>query len=199
MMNRIGKALSLLCTAAVLSACSVEVNPDGNLAQDINISAANMGNAKEDGGREDEEADVSEESNQANTGNEGVFCFVYEGAELIPGESFDKSALGKYSEVSEVPSCAFGGNDNVYNYEMFELTTYIDEDVERVYSIYFIDSNLSTTEGLCLGDTVDDMESIYGKDYEEEETACTYTRGETLLCIITRNGIVVSIEYRLDR
>ncbi|MDE6602713.1 MAG: hypothetical protein K2K90_11260 [Lachnospiraceae bacterium] len=59
--------------------------------------------------------------------------------------------------------------------------------------------NLPTTEGLCLGDTVDNMKALYGEEYEAEETVYTYTRGETLLIIITQNDIVVSIEYRLDR
>ena len=118
---------------------------------------------------------------------------------MIPGELADLSALPKYADVAEVPSCAFGGNDNVYNFEMFELTTYFDQDEERVYSIYFLDPNLPTTEGLCLGDSVDDMKALYGETYEVEENAYIYTRGETLLTIVTKNNIIISIEYCLNR
>lgn len=195
MMKKIGKVLLLCGIVAVLSACGMA----GNLAQDINIDAGSLGNAEKDDIKEDRGEGEVKSSTLEKSKEEGKFSFVYEGAALAPGEVFDQSVLGKYSEVSEVPSCAFGGNDNVYNYEMFELTTYIEEDIERVYSIYFIDSNLPTTEGLRLGDTVDDMISLYGEDYEAEGTACTYTRGETSLSIITKNDIVVSIEYRLDR
>lgn len=201
MKKRISKALFLWGFVAVLTACGRDTNSAGNLAQDINIGAGSSENAEKDSGRENGGAEKEPEaSNQEKPKEEErAFSFLYEGVTLIPGEVFDPSVLKGYTEVSEVPSCAFDGSDNVYNYGVFELTAYIGEDGERVYSIYFIDSNLPTTEGLCLGDTVEDMKSLYGEDYEAEGTAYTYTRGETLLIIITRNDVVVSIEYRLDR
>lgn len=194
-MKRIGKVLFLCGLLMVFAACGQEAE----LAQNINIgagSAENVGEAGRAGGAEPEaEALNQDRSKEA----EGTFGFLYEGVTLIPGEVFDPSVPGGYTEVSEVPSCAFEGNDNVYNFGVFELTTYFEKDEERVYSVYFIDSNLSTTEGLCLGDTVEDMKTLYGEDYAAEGTACTYTRGETLLTTIVENDIVVSIEYRLDR
>lgn len=197
MMKKISKALFLCGVIVVLTACGQEAAPAGNLAQTIDIGAGRSGS---DGKVDDKEDGETKAADQENTKEgEGVFSFVYEGATLIPGELLDHSALPECSDVAEVPSCAFGGNDNVYNFDAFELTAYLDGDEERIYSIYFMDPNLPTTEGLCLGDTVDDMRSLYGEGYEEEGTACTYTRGETLLIIITKNDIVVSIEYRLDR
>lgn len=180
-----------------LTACGQGAAPAGNLAQDISLGAGSPGNAGNSDDKEDGGAEASAQENSKD--EEGVFSFVYEGAALVPGELLDISVLPKYSGVAEVPSCAFGGNDNVYNFKMFELTAYFDGDEERIYSIYFTDPNLPTTEGLCLGDTVEDMISLYGEDYEAEGTACTYTRGATSLNIITRNDIVISIEYRLDR
>lgn len=197
MMKKISKALFLWGIVMVLTACGQGSVPAGNLAQDINMDAGSPGNAGKGDDKEMEGAEASDQENSKE--KEGVFSFVYEGASLVPGELLDTSALPKYSDVAEVPSCAFGGNDNVYNFKVFELTAYFDEEEERIYSIYFMDPNLPTTEGLCLGDTVDDMISLYGEDYEAEGTACTYTRGETSLIIITRNDVVVSIEYRLDR
>lgn len=197
MMKKISKALFLCGMAVIITACGQDATPAGNLAQDINIGVGNSGNAKKVDDKEDGETEASDQENSKE--EEGVFDFVYEGATLIPGELVDHSVLPKCSDVTEVPSCAFGGNDNVYNFKVFELTAYVDGDEERVYSIYFMDPNLPTTEGLCLGDTVDDMKSLYGEDYEEEGTAYIYKRGETSLFIITKNDIVVSIEYRLDR
>lgn len=201
MRKKISKVLFLCGIVAVFAACGQKATPVGNLAQDINIGAGKSGNAEKEGNNEDgmaeKEPEVSDQGKSKK--EEGAFSFLYNGVTLIPGEIFDRSVLGKYKEVSEVPNCALGGSDKVYNYKMFELTAYIEEDVERIDSIYFIDSNLPTTEGLRLGDTVDDMKSLYGENYVAEETAYTYTRGETLLIIITKNDIVVSIEYRLDR
>lgn len=197
MRKKISKALFLWGIVMVLTACGQGAAPAGNLAQDINMGGGSPGNAGKSDGKEDGVTEASDQENSRD--EEGVFSFVYEGTALVPGELLDTSVLPKYSDVAEVPSCAFGGNDNVYNFEVFELTAYFDGDEERIYSIYFIDPNLPTTEGLCLGDTVDDMRSLCGEDYETEGNACTYTRGETSLIIITRNDIVVSIEYRLDR
>lgn len=196
MRKRIGKVLFLWGVMAVLTACGQEASSAGNLAQDIKIGTGSQESAGEGRGAEPASASANQDMLPKE---EGVFGFLYEGVTLIPGEVFDRSALEGYIEVSEVPSCAFDGNDNVYNYGVFELTTYVEEEGERVYSIYFMDSNLTTTEGLCLGDTVEDMKSLYGEDYAAEETAYTYTRGETLLTVIAKDDIVVSIEYRLDR
>lgn len=197
MKKKISKALFLCGMVVALTACGQEETPAGNLAQDINIGAGSLGNAEKVDDKEHEETEAVDQEKSKE--EDGVFSFVYEGAILIPGEVVDHSVLPKYSDVAEVPSCAFGGNDNVYSFKGFELTAYVDRDEERVYSIYFIDPNLPTTEGLRLGDTLDEMRTLYGEDYEEEGTSCIYTRGETSLIIITKNDIVVSIEYRLDR
>lgn len=198
-MKKISKVLLLWGIMTVLTACG-QASPTANLAQDITVgSGSGQGNAEKGGNEENGTKQESAASDQGKQKEEGVYSFLYEGVALVPGEVFDRSALPEYSDVAEVPSCAFDGSDNVYNYDVFELTAYIEADGERVYSIYFIDPNLPTTEGLCLGDTVDDMKSLYGENYEAEGNAYTYTRGETMLIIITNNDIVVSIEYRLDK
>lgn len=196
-MKKISKALFLCVMVVVLTACGRESTSAGELAQTINIGAGSPGNAGKSDIKEEGETEASDQKNSKD--EEGAFGFVYEGAALVPGELVDHSVLPECSDVAEVPSCAFGGNDKVYNFEVFELTAYFDEDEERIYSIYFMDPNLPTTEGLCLGDTVDDMKSLYGEDFVAEGTSCIYTRGETSLIIITKNDIVVGIEYRLGR
>ena len=200
MRKKINKLLWTWGIVAVLAGCS-QAGPVGNLPQDITVGTyGSQSDAEKDNDKGNEVKQGLEELDQREQKEEdGVFRFIYEGVTLIPGEIFEQSVLGKYSGVSEVPSCAFDGNDRVYNYKMFELTAYIDEKEERIYSIYFIDPNLPTTEGLCLGDTVDNMKSLYGEDYEMVGTSYDYTRGDTVLSIITQNDVVVGIEYRLNR
>ena len=202
-MKRMNKAFWAFCTwgiVAVLSGCGQAV-PAGNLPQNITAGTNNSQSDAEKGSNKGNEVNQESEAlNQSKQKEEkGAFSFLYEGVTLIPGEVFEQSVLGEYSELSEVPSCAFEGNDKVYNYETFELTAYIDEKEEHIYSIYFIDPNLPTTEGLCMGDTVEDMKSLYGEDYEMVGTAYDYTRGNTVLSIVTQNDVVVGIEYRLNR
>ena len=196
MRTKMSKTLFWVGIVMTLTACGQKADSTENLAKDINMDTENLNSAQKSGGN-DASAEASDQQTPDVEGE--TFNFVYEGVSLIPGELADLSALPKYADVDEVPSCAFGGNDNVYNFEMFELTTYFDQDEERVYSIYFLDPNLPTTEGLCLGDSVDDMKALYGETYEVEENAYIYTRGETLLTIVTKNNIIISIEYCLNR
>ena len=184
---------------AALAGCG-QASPTGSLPQNITAGTGSSGSDTEkESNKGDGENQDSGAQDKSSREEKGEFSFLYEGVTLIPGEVFEQSLLGESLEISEVPSCAFDGNDMVYNYGMFELTAYIDGDEERVYSIYFIDPNLPTTEGLCLGDTVEKMTSLYGENYEMIGTSYDYTRGDTVLSIVTQNDTVVGIEYRLNR
>ncbi|MCM1189242.1 MAG: hypothetical protein NC541_08080 [bacterium] len=198
-MKKITKILLPLGIAVMLAGCG-QANPAGNMEQNITLGSGSLENAAGDIAGGNGTQQEPEASNQEkDSAEEGVYSFVYENVTLTPGEIFDQTALGDPATVSEVPSCAFEGNDKMYNYEAFELTAYIEEDGERIYSIYFIDPNLPTTEGLCLGDTVEDMKSRYGENYAVEGSSYVYTRGDTLLSVVTQNDTIVGIEYRLNR
>jgi hypothetical protein len=182
------KKMSIILLAMVLifalTACSVENEQN----EDLVITRATEPEVTEAANPEQEEAADVES---------GVFSFVADGVELIPGTPFDATVLGEASSVYEVPSCAIEGTDNVYNYETFEITAYDDGTGEVVYSIYLLDSNLTTTEGLALGDDAARVIELYGENYTEVGTAYVYTRSNTQLLLIMQNGVVVSIEYRM--
>lgn len=196
-MKGIRKVLMLCGIAWTLTACGQEAASTGNLAQDINMNADGLKSAAKSVDEDNKETVAAQQEKPKE--EEGVFSFAYEGVTFIPGGTIDQKTLPKYTDVAEVPSCAFGGNDNVYKFKTFELTTHVAGEEEIVYSVYFVDPNLPTTEGLRLGDTVEDMKSLYGEAYEEKENVFAYKRGETSLNIIMQNDIVVSIEYRLER
>lgn len=125
------------------------------------------------------------------------YAFTFSGVELIPGAAFDASTLPDASSTYQVPSCALEGTDNVYNYDTFEVTAFNDGKKEFIYSIYFLDPNLTTPEGLALGDTLDKAVSVYGEGYTQEGTAYTYQAAGTMLIIILQNDTIASIEYRM--
>lgn len=126
-----------------------------------------------------------------------AFCFNWEGVDIIPGAAFDATLLPEAASVYEVPSCALVGTDNVYNYELFEVTAFDEGNGEFVYSIYFIDPNLMTSEGLALGDGLDKVVELYGESYEDMDGELVYTASNTQLRLILENDVVVSIEYRM--
>lgn len=132
-----------------------------------------------------------------NDGQTEYFSFVYQNVDLIPGASFPEKQLPEATSVYTVPSCAMEGTDNVYNYEVIEVTAFRDGKDESIYSIYLLDANTPTVEGLYLGDNVSRVTELYGTSYRQEGTQITYQKGDTLLILILQDDFVSSIEYRM--
>lgn len=127
----------------------------------------------------------------------GNYTFVTDGVELVPGAVFDPSILPEAQSVYEVPSCAIVGTDNLYNYGTYELTAFDDGTNELIYSILFIDPNITTTEGLALGDSTDKVLELYGDGYSVQGTSWVYSGDAEQLILILQGETVASIEYRM--
>jgi hypothetical protein len=153
------------------------------------------------GAQQSETSVATDSSQEATEGQKteagAAYVFAYQGVKLQPGTAFDASALPEATSTYTVPSCALEGTDNVYNYDAFEVTAYNEGKGEFIYSIYFIDPNLTTPEGLALGDSLDKAISLYGDGYTQEDSAYTYVGGNTMLVIILQNDAIASIEYRM--
>lgn len=175
------KIISLILTAVLilsLTACGGEANPE----QVITRAATEP---------------VTETAAPETEAAEAPFGFEAEGVLLVPGEAFDAGLLPEAESIYEVPSCAFEGNDKVYSYGTFEVTTGVDGTGECIRSIYLLDPNLTTPEGLALGDDVQTVREKLGSDCEEDGTALIYHRGSTDLYLILQGDTVAGIEYRV--
>lgn len=148
---------------------------------------------------ETKDADQTDETEESKASNQSgdPYGITFENVKLVPGTAFDAAALPEASSVTEVPSCAFEGSDNLYHYGLFELTAYDEGNGETVYSIYLLDPNTATDEGLYLGDTLSRAEELYGTDYVQNDTQVTYTAGNTMLILILQDENIISIEYRM--
>lgn len=186
---------ALVMAIAVMMAASLAACGSSSGSTDASEQAITCSDDDEE---DEEEAEMEESvSVTQETQDEGVFSFEADGVTITPGEAFDSSALQDADDVYTVLSCAVDGYDNVYNYTTFEVTAFDSGDGEVTYSIYFLDPNITTPEGLALGDSVDKVTELYGDNYEEDGTALVYTRGETELSIILQDDVVASIEYLL--
>ncbi|MCD8250401.1 MAG: hypothetical protein LUC60_11280, partial [Lachnospiraceae bacterium] len=151
------KALVLamvMLLAASVAACGSSGSTD---ASEQAITRSEEDEENEEEAETEESVSVVQEAQE-----EGVFSFEVDGVTLTPGEAFDASALPDADDVYTVPSCAVEGSDNVYNYTDFEVTAYDAGDGEVTYSIYLIDPNITTPEGLALGDTVETVTELDG-------------------------------------
>lgn len=128
---------------------------------------------------------------------QGSYTFLADGVELIPGAVFDPAILPEADSVYEVPSCAIEGTDNLYNYGTFELTAFDDGTNELIYSILLIDPNITTPEGLALGDPDTKVLELYGENYTTQGTSWVYTGDAGQLILIMQGQTVASIEYRM--
>ena len=138
---------------------------------------------------------VSDDTNQNTTES---LAFVYNNVKVTPNDLVEPliPALGSDYKYSESPSCAYIGLDKVYVYSDFILYTYPDDKaVDHVLQIVLTSENLSTAEGLKLGDPASKITEIYGDNYKESSGSYAYTFGKTTLVILTKDNIIQSIQY----
>ena len=191
-MKRVLAILLTIALLTVLVGCDKKEQPKDTQAQTTAAPAVETTNAPE------EETTVVPEETTApeQVVDEDVFSFTYQGVTLVPGNAFDSAALPEAESVYQVPSCAIEGTDNVYSYGDIEVTAFNDGNGEVIYSVYIVDANTPTAEGLYIGDTLDQVIAVYGEDYTQENGQVTYQKGNTLLVIILDGDYVASIDFR---
>ena len=191
------KTMALLLSALLaltLAACGSETNVDEPLitraAEETTAPAQTLP-------AQTEAAPAAETQAAAPAAEVGNYTFVTNGVELVPGAAFDPGILPEANSVYQVPSCAIEGTDNLYNYGTFELTAFNDGTGEVIYSILLIDPNITTTEGLALGDSTQRAVELYGEGYTQQGNSWVYTGDAELLVLILQGDTVASIEYRM--
>lgn len=134
----------------------------------------------------------------SNTPTEDVFTFEDNGKTISLGATYSSLDLGEAKDYYEVQSCAFDGMDKIYTFDHYEVHTYPDANTDKVLTVYFLDDQVSTTEGVKIGDSLDIMTEKYGSDYEQLDTQYTYSKGQTQLKFIVENNVITSIEYNYN-
>lgn len=103
--------------------------------------------------------------------------------------------LGKANSYFESASCAFQGLDKVYTYDHFQIETYPDGKKDRICTIVLLDDLIETPEGISIGMTEQDVEKAYGTDFEDIKGMKVYTKDESHLAFVIRDGVIESIQY----
>ena len=133
-----------------------------------------------------------------NSGTSKAFSMIYKGVEVLPGTKFDENQIEEKANFSEIPSCAFSETDKVYTYEGIEIIVAQIDNIDKVYSVYFINDLAQTGEGLKISDNKQKMIETYGEDYNlSMDNKYTYTRENVELSFVVGNDTITSIEYTL--
>jgi len=126
---------------------------------------------------------------------EKELVFLYNGMEIAMGVEAAPvlEVLGEPKSYTETPSCLFEGVDKTYYYDGFYLTTSPSPEGDRIRKLWFADDSVQTPEGIAIGDEAAEVVEAY--DVETCGDVYFYDRGDTCLNIITRKGIVTSVQY----
>ncbi len=137
------------------------------------------------------------DKNKAQTAEttKDVYTFADGDKKAVLGEEFNKDAFGKEENYSEIASCAFEGLDRTYTYTDYEITTFPDGDKERVFSVYFLNENVQTQEGVKITDSFDKMKEVYGEPTNQQGNQYVYTKGKTNMEFIVEEDVITSIQY----
>ena len=86
---------------------------------------------------------------------------------------------------------------HIYEYNSFEIETYLDNNNEKIFSIVFTNNEVTTIEGLRIGDSLEKIINVYGKDYIKENNQIIYTSQNTKITFILENDIIEEIRYHM--
>jgi hypothetical protein len=128
---------------------------------------------------------------------EEEYSFEINGLEITMGEMAEGflTKTGTPKEQYSAPSCAFDGDDTVYDFGSYQITTYLSEGKEIFTGVYLLDDTVSTKEGIKIGSKLSEMLSVYGDKYQENYGAYTYSFGLTDLSFVIIDDVITSISY----
>ena len=107
-----------------------------------------------------------------------AFAVVSNEATVALGDDAEAvlSKLGEPQETREVFDCGAGNSRTYYRFASLELYTMKTDDGETVDQIEINDDLVTTSRGICIGDTVTKVQETYGNPSSEENGQITYSK-----------------------
>ena len=116
------------------------------------------------------------------------YKFTYKKATVYMGGPAKKilKKAGKPKKVKAAKSCAYDGKDRTYKYKDIIIYTYsnTDDGPEYINGITFLNSNVSTKEGISIGSSYSEVFDAYGET-------------EIILGYILIKRVLLSFSFRL--
>ena len=133
-------------------------------------------------------------------GNSGskAYVFSYKGEDLkIDDKAQDVlDAIGTPLQSQELGTCGIGDKDKLFVYQDFRVETYQMKGVDYFYRISLLTDQVSTKEGVSIGDNEAKVLDAYGDPDKRDTGVFTYeAKGMNLLIHFDANSTVKSIVY----
>ena len=194
------KKFSVLCLLLLfmLSGCG------GNGGSDAyNISSADDPPGVTEDSISPVAAQIPADGVSAEIDDESPFAFIYNDVRIYLREymALILAEIGEPLYVHEAPSCIFDGIARIYVFDGFEMEAIpLDgSDEDSVIVIMLTGDNVSTANGVSIGQTYKDMIAAYGTGYETfPGGSFMYERNGDVLSFNIFNGIILSISYFVD-
>ncbi len=133
----------------------------------ISLLIFSMGACTNPVNSENTETQTPQQQFEVPTGafNERDMIFVYNGIPypISSDSALLLEALGEQYEEMASPSCAFVGEDKKFIYDNITVYTYPDGEKDLINEIYFYGGNYTTSRGISLGNSLEQVKSVYGE------------------------------------
>lgn len=136
-----------------------------------------------------------------NTQMPTEYFATYHSIEIKPGTFFNNliATIGEYNSFRIEESSYYEGESTIYEYDTFEVETYYDDNIEKIYSITFTSDEQLTNEGIKIGDTKERMLSVYKDNYTNNlENIFIYNLSNTNISFTLENDIIIGIVYYMS-
>ncbi len=113
------------------------------------------------------------------------------------GDDLDETVkrLGEYNSFKSTPSCASDGFDEMYVYNGFRIMGSRSDGKCLITKIELTNDSIRTAENVGVGDNVERVTAVYGKESLSSMHAVEYVGENCRLQFYHDDGRVVSIKY----
>lgn len=127
------------------------------------------------------------------------FSFTYQNISITLGAEATSilEALGEPRSYTEEASCAFDGVDKTFYYGSFYLSTCPIDGKDCINTIWFADDTVATEDGIRIGASRTQVETICGKEAFDGKNSFVLSRGNSKLTILLEEDTVKGVRYEI--
>lgn len=166
----------------------------------VSIMVAMVASLAACGGSDTQEigSDASETASVDESSEVAIVGYTWEVDDVLlyidATEDVTVDLLSEEPDYFESASCAYDGMDKIYTYDNYVVTFYEGDGYDGIQLITLTSDLVSTSEGVCIGSSYDDVIAAYGDAGTDSETLLSYEDDGTEIRFVLSEGSVISIE-----